>query len=288
MKRMYLLYLSCALFLLVGCTQEVPPGYIGMVMTPNGLSKNTLAPGRHVCWNRDKLYLIQTKESSVPEKMSILCKDDLNFKFDLNVRAKLRQIKNADQFKDILYKKGSDMQDVGNIVRILLFKTLYSTYVKPLARSAARGAVSKYQTTQVRENRVGIEKEILKKLMVGLKKTPMEVVVVTTSNFDYPEVITAAVEKKRQREIEIDEERANQAKELLKAENRLKLAEKMKQVKAAEAQADAIGIQILGKSLTPSYLKWKAIERDKFLYGRVGAGDKVIITGQGSAIPIIK
>jgi hypothetical protein len=151
----------------------------------------------------------------------------------------------------------------------------------------ARGEVSRFQTTQVRENRKQIEKAILIGLQKALKGTPMVVTAVTTSNFDYPKVITAAVEKKRQREIEIEEEKANQAKELLKAENRLKLAQKMKMVKAAEAQADAIGIQILGKSLTTRYLEWKKIERDKLLYEKVGVGDKVIITNGNAVTPII-
>jgi hypothetical protein len=266
----------------IGCSEMVPPGYVGAVISADGLQDRLLSPGRHECWGRDKMILIETKEQTVSEKLSILCKDDLNFKFDLNVRATLRPIKTNGQLSSLFKKKGSDIRN-----GTLQFISLYKTYVKPLARSMARGEVSRFQTTQVRENRKQIEKAILIGLQKALKGTPMVVTAVTTSNFDYPKVITAAVEKKRQREIEIEEEKANQAKELLKAENRLKLAQKMKMVKAAEAQADAIGIQILGKSLTTRYLEWKKIERDKLLYEKVGVGDKVIITNGNAVTPII-
>jgi len=267
---------------MIGCTSEVPPGYVGMVMTPAGLEGDVLAPGRHSCWGRDKMFWIQTKEETISEPMSILCKDDLNFKFDLNVRARLRPVKKASDFNELLARKGSDMKD-----GMLSFDSLYKTYVNPVARSTARGVVSRYQTTDIRGARAEIEKAILTKLQAAMEGTPMEVVTVTTSNFDYPDVITAAVEKKRQREIEIEEEKANQAKELLKAENRLKLAEKMKQVKAAEAEADAVAIKIMGSSLSDRYLKWKEIERDVLLYGNVGAGDKVIVTNGNTVLPVV-
>lgn len=286
--------LTIALFLLpliMGCgcrwcTERVPAGYVGMVMTPEGFVGPVLQPGNHSCYGRDRLVLIETREDTVAEPMSILCKDDLNFKFDLYVRARLRSIQDEESFREVLNRKGADMQGgKDDITRILTFDSLYKTYIKPVARSVARGEVSVFETTQVRDNRASIEKAILQKLVKAADNTPLEVVAVTTSNFDYPDVITKAVEKKRKREIEIQEERAKQAMELLRADNRLKLAERMKQVKAAEAEADAVYIDILGKSLNKNYLDWKRIERDRILYERVQAGDKVIVSGQ--AMPIV-
>lgn len=282
MKKLLVILFAASMLMCLGCTAEVPPGYVGMVMTPEGLEGDILGAGLHGCWGRDKMFLLQTKEETVPEAMSILCKDDLNFKFHLNVRARLRSVKVAKDFQELMNRKGSDMQN-----NMLGFVSLYNTYVKPVARSTARGIASKYQTTDIRGARAEIEKQILIELKKDLKGTPMEVVTITTSNFDYPDVITAAVEKKRTREIEIEEEKAKQAKALLVADNRLKLAEKMKMVKAAEAEADAAAIQIMGKSLTSNYLKWKEIERDNLLYGNVGAGDKVIVTNGNAVIPMI-
>ena len=75
--------------------------------------------------------------------------------------------------------------------------------------------------------------------------------------------------------------------ELLRADNRLKIAEKMKRVKAAEAEADAVAIQILGKALTNKYLELKEIEAKLVLYGKVASGDKVIVTNGNGVIPIV-
>ena len=107
---------------------------------------------------------------------------------------------------------------------------------------------------------------------------------VVTSNLDYPKVITDAMESKRKREIKIGEERAKQAMELLKADNRLKIAQKMKITRAAEAEAEALYNDIMAKSLTDKYLKLREIETRAILYQSVGVGDKVII---GEATPHI-
>ncbi len=289
-------WLPIALFLLLvtspGCyflTTEVPAGYVGMVMTPEGLTGEALKPGRHMCYFRDRMYLIEMKEEVVSEPLSILCSDDLNFKFDLKIRAKLKTT-DTKGIMDLFNRKGANMKPMsvgGGQARVLAFETLYVTYVQPQARSIARGVVSKYATTEIRENREQIQTNIFEKLQVAMAETPMEVPVVAASNFDYPKVITDAVEKRRKREIEIGEEKAKQAMELLRAENRMKLAERMKQVRRTEAEAEAIYYQIVGKALNKSYLQLRELENVKELYTRVAQGDKVIITGEGATMPII-
>ncbi len=289
-------WLPIALFLILvtspGCyflTTEVPAGYVGMVMTPDGLTGESLQPGRHRCYFRDRMYLIEMKEEVVSEPLSILCADDLNFKFDLKVRAKLKTA-DTNGIMDLFNRKGANMKPMsvgGGNARVLGFETLYQTYVQPQARSIARGVVSKFATTEIRENREKIQQDIFERLEKAMQETPMEVPVVAASNFDYPKVITDAVEKRRKREIEIGEEKAKQAMELLRAENRMKLAERMKQVRQTEAEAEAIYYQIVGKALNKSYLQLRELENVRELYSRVSQGDKVIITGEGATMPII-
>jgi regulator of protease activity HflC (stomatin/prohibitin superfamily) len=271
------------LILLSGCTERVPPGYVGMVMQPGGLTGEALAPGNHSCYNRDRMVLIETKEATLTENLSVLCADDLNFKFDLKVRARPRS-QDAQGIKDLLNRQGANIQWTGG-AGVLKFDYLYNTYVAPEARSIARGIVSKYETTQIRENREAIQGTIHEQLVAALKGTPMQIASVVTSNFDYPPVITEAMEKKRKREIAIGEEEAKQAMELLKATNRLKIAQKMKITRTAEAQAEAAYVKILAGALGEKYLRLRRIEADALLYGRVEAGDKVIVGGP--AMPIV-
>jgi regulator of protease activity HflC (stomatin/prohibitin superfamily) len=280
MKRTVLLL--ALLGVLVGCTERVPPGYVGMIMQPSGLTGVALAPGNHTCYGRDKLVIIETKEAAITEKLRVLCKDDLNFGFDVKVRSRLKSSDGA-AIKDVLNRQGSNIVWEGG-VGILKYDFLYQTYVQPETRSISRMVVSQFETTQIRENRVVIQKSIQQHLATALKGTPMELSAIQTSNFDYPGVITAAVERKRQKEIEIKEEEAKQAMELLKAENRLKVAQKLKAARAAEAEAEAAYVAIMGRALTPGFLKLKEIEAQRLLYERVEAGDKVIT---GAATPMV-
>ncbi len=285
MKKLCKVLAVAVALLTVGCTQQVPIGYIGMVQKPSGLTGEVLAPGRHECWGRSKMILVEISENVRSEKLQILCADDLNFGFDLQIRTQINSTNGA-TVKTLLNNKGSAVVSKGQGTYVLPFNALYETYVKPQAVSKARTIVSEYQTTEIRNNRRVIEKKIKEEIVKALSGTPMSVNMIATSNFDYPTVITAAMEKKRRREIEIEEEKAKQAVELLKATNRLKIAQKMKVTRAAEAEAEAIYMKIVGKSLNQNYLKLRDIEARKVMYTNVGAGDKVIVSGNG-AIPMV-
>jgi hypothetical protein len=285
-KRIFMLLAMVLVFVTFGCSQQVPPGYVGAVMTPGGIDAEILPPGNHTCWGRDKLILIDTSEIEQTEKMNILCKDDLNFRFDLKVRATIL-LPDNNHLEDFLkttgaYIKWGEKSDRG----ALYFEKLYEIYVKAPARTVARRVVSKYTTTQIRDKRGVIEKDIRDQILAEVKGTPVKITYITTSNFDYPDVITKAVEKKREREIQVEEEEATQALELLKMRNRKALAEEAIVVRAKEAEAEAVYNKILGHSLTAEYLTLRSIERDMVLYNNVQAGDKVIIT-DGNVSPLV-
>jgi len=271
--------------LLSGCgvlSDEVPPGYVGIIKTPEGYVKQILQPGYHTCYGRDKIILIETKEDNYSEKLSILCKDDLNFKFDLKIICTLK-ITDFKNLVTILNKQGSLIDKKS----VLKFDYLYKIYVQPQARSIARTTVSQYNTTDIRENRKVIEYSIAKELVEAMKNSPIEIKMVKSSNYDYPNVITKAVEKAREREIAIKQEQAKQAVELLKANNRLKIAEKMKMVRAAEAEAESVYMKILGQNINEKYLQLRNVEAKMKLFENVQAGDKVIVQGNAPIIPML-
>lgn len=285
-KLMMLLVLFSVVAL--GCTEQVSPGYVGMVMEPGGLTGQPLQPGRHSCWGRDRMILIETQEQTTKEKMSILAKDDLNFSFDLVLKTRLSAT-DGKAIKELLNRQGAKMQ--GNLLKM---ETLYVTYVSPAARSVARTIVSKYDTTEIRENREKIQKAINDTLARDLKGTPVVLIAAYTSNFDYPKVITDAVERKRKKQIEVQEEEARQAMKLLQATNRQDVAKAERVTRALEAEAEAAYMRIIGGALTPAYIQrlkvqveQQRVEALMELYKKVGAGDKVILTGEGSAIPVV-
>ena len=278
MKRKLSFLIVCVLVLaFIGCTERIPPGYVGMIQTPEGLTGKTLQPGNHSCYGRDRMVLIEMIELATTENMSVLCKDDLNFKFDLKMRTRLKA-KDDKGIMTVLQAQGAKINwGKGASLGVLKFDILYNTYVRDVARSITRGIVSKYETIAIRDNREEIENTIWDRVRTSLKETPVEVVLVATSNFDYPDVITKAVEARRTREIQIGEEKAKQAMELLRADNRLKLAQKMKVVRATEAEAEGVYVKIIGDALSPAYLQLRDIEARLKLYEQVQQGDKVIV-----------
>ncbi len=268
-----------------GCTGRVLPGYIGMVQTPNGLTGILLQPGNHTAYNRDRMVLVSMEETTFTEKMEVLCLDDLNMKFDLKIRARLKT-QDGKSLKAVLNRQGAKIRWSGDS-GILAFVNLYNTYVKGPARSIARSIVSKYNTTDIRGKRGVIEKAIRNELLLAIKGTPIEITMIVTSNLDYPEVITIAMESKRKREIQIGEEEAKQAIELLKVENRLKIAQKEKITRAAEAEAEAAYNTVMGKSLTSKYLRLREIEAKLKLYDKINDNTIIITDGASQITPLI-
>lgn len=294
-KTLYTLAIIFSLGMTTGCNTRIPPGHVGMKMNINGVDEEVLPAGMHSCFGRSRMAIIELAEETTTEQLSILCADDLNFTFDLKVRSKLRA-SDSEEIKNLLTIQGKNIDwdvegDFGSGCKsgVLSRDFLYETYVVPQARSIARDVVSKYETTQIRENREEIQAEIQKRLDKALVGTPMEITMVATSNFDYPEVITKAVEKKRAREIAIQEEEAKQRMEMLRAENRQKIAEKMKTVRVAEAEAEAAYNRITAESLTSEYLRLREIEAQNNFYSNVKQNDKVIMVpanGVGVMVPV--
>ena len=277
-KRLPVLLFAFAATLLImsSCTERVPPGYKGMVQRPSGLTGEVLEPGNHTCWGRDRIILIENAETNYQSHMDVLCKDELNFSFDVNVLARLRASTGEDKkITNILDRQGGKIIQEGDR-GIIDFDILYNTYVGPKVDAISRSVVSKYETTQIRENRDKIEAEIMVQIIAATEDTPIDVVTVVTSNFDYPDIITEAQEKKKQREIQLEEEDANQALKMKQMQNRKLLAEENKIVRMKEAEAEEIYNRIVGSSLTQAYLKLRALENQNILYSTPGV-EKIIV-----------
>jgi hypothetical protein len=271
-----------ALVTMSSCNEVVPAGYVGMVKTTSGIQEEVLQPGHHTCWGRDEMYLLETLESTETIKLDILCKDELNFAFDVKVRSKVNY-GNAKDLKAILNGQGSKIKD-----GVLSYETLFKIYVEPIVDATSRATVSKYSTMQISTNRDKIRKTIFEEVQKQLKGTPMTVTSINLSNFDYPDVVTKAMEAKKKREIDIETEKANQALEVLQIKNREIIADLEITVKAKEAKAEAIYIKIIEGALNKNYLTLKDIQARKALYNRVGKGDKVIVDSEVAPLLNIK
>lgn len=279
MKKLLMLVLLVCVGLLfaTGCSEWVPVAHKGKVLTVNGFEGKVLSQGKHKAYGRDKMILMETKEENYKEKLKILCADDLNFGFDVYVRVTPKQ--NA-SFENVVNRMGFANKDE----TLITLNAMYAKFAKPIVRSVSRSVVSKYRTTDIRDARETIEATLAKEITKQLKGTPLVLMKINTSNFDYPEVVTNAVELKRKTQIEIETEKATQEKNLLKKENAFKLAEQDYKIDTLKAKTIADAILIIADALVnhPEYLEWHRVQNLK--EAAMGPNNTFIFEGKSFGI----
>jgi hypothetical protein len=288
MKKLFILTILA--FLLMGCTDRVPNGHKGMIRARGGMTGELLEPGRHTSWGYDVMTVISEAEFRKAEDLSVLIQEDnVNFKFTLVTR--MTPILDVKGYSFFASKLGNKMQPTtiqGDNYLAINVQHIYDTYVKDIAINSARTVVSKYPIRQINNHRAEIDSKIAKMITERLSGLPIKVTMVVSSNYDFPDEIEKANELALKRKVDIETEKAEQALQLMKLDNRIKLAEKLKVVKRKEAEAEGTYMKTMGTYLNDKYLKLKSLENQAILFGNVGTGDKVITDGKSSVITGIK
>lgn len=274
MKKLTAILLVLVAAMTMGCSQRVPTGFKGKVVTASGTSPELLPAGNHTCYGRDVMYLIDESTVAKTERLNILTKDKINITVDVKIRATPNL--NSANFDYLLDKMGAKFQDAGMDEFRLPSELIYNTFIAPEIRPLIRATINKYPINEVADNRDKIGAELADAIKKTMKNLPMNIDVARLSNVDFPPEITNAKVNAMKRKEEIEQEKAQMAVDLLKLENRQKLAEKEKLVRMKEAEAEKIYNVIIGNSLTKNYLDLRRIEADLVLYKNAGDGDKVI------------
>lgn len=232
------------------CKEQVPPGFVGMCRTVDGFGDNTLPAGWHECWGSDaSMHYLEVSDQEHVIHMSVLCQDSLNFQFDVAVLASADRSNKAlmlEMFENITPENGDTISS----------EQIFNMYARSVVDQEARKVVSKYDTSEIVTKRPQIIEEILSSVNQSLKGTIVEVKRVTVNNLDFPAVVTQAQEEKAQRKVEIETEKAEQEKRLLKAQNALKISALQYEQQLLEASMISDANQIIGQSISPEYLAW--------------------------------
>jgi regulator of protease activity HflC (stomatin/prohibitin superfamily) len=195
------------------------------------------------------MYLLEATDLEQTIKMNVLCKDSLNFAFDVSVLVAVDR-SNSDlvmsMFENISPANGNTISA----------QQIFDTYARSLVDQEARKIVSKYQTSEIVAKRSDIISEVQSAVTKAFDQSIVKVKRVTVNNLDFPAVITLAQEDRAKRQVEIETERAEQQKRLLQAENELKIAEMNYKVELVEAATIADANKIIGASISPEYLAW--------------------------------
>lgn len=259
---------------LTACSFEiVPPATKGKILTTQGYSPDILEPGKYTLWGRDSMVILETQTNTYKETVKVIMSDKLTLFADVRFRGRIAgkdKIINA-MFNDI--SAGND--------RVVSFNEVYSIYGKPAVRNKTREILSQYTVEDVHKNYARLSGEIAAVLLPALANTPLEISEVALGDIKYPEVVTAAIEAAKKKELEITEEEAKAEIAMTKKRNELALAQANYDIEITEAKAVRDANKIIAQGITPSLLRLKQIEVNRILAEQAGEGDQIFIPVEG-------
>ena len=253
-RIVFILCASVLLAGLTGCRERVTQGHRGRISTSSGWDNEILKPGLHTCFGHDEMFLLDTTTRAYKETLNILIGGKVNLRVDVTVRCRV----NVDD--DQLLRKAFENvpADHGEISVDQLYKTFLQQKVLAIPKQIYE--VQPDVQTAV-ANGPKLVAEARKQVMEMAKTTPLMVEDMDMINYDWPESITKAQEELVKIQLKEAEAQAQVKADLAKAEGDLKVAEadKLVEMKKAEAVAESIDIIKAKLAGAPEYLLWHQI-----------------------------
>jgi len=259
MKKIVLyIMLALSVIMMSGCNEQVPAGYVGKIMGKNGWQSEVYPPSKvwlaNNIWNinHEKLFLVQTTTQKFVQPIKVLLKDKLTLNAEIVFRGRITQN------KKILNALFNDMPMNDNVVHTA---EVYNTYGKMIVLNTARDVISQYTVDDVNKNYERITVELYQALVPKLKGLPIDISDVTIGHIEYPKIVTEAIEKAKQRQMAIQQEKAQVQIEVTRAKGREQVALANYKVKMLEAKQIRDFNKMIASGLTPSLIELKKIEK---------------------------
>ena len=260
------------LLLVSGCGRTVDPGKRGLRWSPlsGGLTKESLKDGFYwkAPWN--DVFVYDVRYQSFTEKIDALTADDLS----VTLHAAITMSPIAEEVYFLA-------QEVGN--------NWYQQLVRPQFLSAVRGVVAQYTMVTLPERSSEIGNKIEAVMVESLKGRHLNVYSVALSEIEFSKMVLHAIEQKQAKEQEKEQKEF----EMVIAQRNAEIARIQAKGEGdalqirAEGEGESLRIrakgqsqaqEIITKTLTPDYLKYKLYE---------SSNAKMIIVPDKSNVPII-
>lgn len=260
------------LLLMYGCGRTIDAGKRGLRWYPMtaGLMKEPLKDGYywHAPWN--DVFAYDVRLQSFTEKVDALTADDLSV--TLHAAITMRPI--AEEVYFLAQEVGSNW---------------YQQLVRPQFLSAVRGVVAQYTMVTLPERSSEIGNKIEAVMVESLKGRHLDVYSVALSEIEFPQMVLKAIEQKQAKEQEKEQKEF----ELVIAQRNAEIARIQAKGEGdalqirAEGEGESLRIrakgqsqaqEIITKTLTPDYLKFKLYE---------SPNAKMIIMPDKPNVPII-
>ena len=260
------------LLLMYGCGRTVDPGKRGLRWSPlsGGLMKESLRDGFYwrAPWN--DVFTYDVRYQSFTEKVDALTADDLS----VTLHAAITMSPIAEEVYFLAQEVGSNW---------------YQQLVRPQFLSAVRGVVAQYTMVTLPERSSEIGNKIEAVMVESLKGRHLNVYSVALSEIEFSKMVLQAIEQKQAKEQEKEQKEF----ELVIAQRNAEIAKIQAKGEGdalrirAEGEGESLRIRAVGqsqaqeiitKTLTPDYLKFKLYE---------SPNAKMIIVPDKSNVPII-
>jgi len=259
MKKIILSVVASAAVMisLSGCNEQVQQGTVGKILGKTGFQTEVYPPSKvwvdngPLTLNPEKLILVETTTQKFVEPIKILLKDKLELKAAVIFRGRITSN------KKILNSVFNDMKlDDDRITT----EEVYNVYGKMIILNTAREIISKYNVDEVNVNYARITTEIYNTLEPKLTNLPIEISDITIGQLEYPEIVTKAIEKAKERRMMIEEEKANVQIALTKKKGQEELAKADYKIKMLEAKRIRDYNAMTAKGITKDLLELRRLE----------------------------
>jgi F0F1-type ATP synthase epsilon subunit len=204
-----------------------------------------------------RLILAEVSDTAKEEHMKVFMpQDNLNLEFDLRM---ILAIPAEEQRIENIFSRLTPEETGKAAVLRIDFDKVYDTYGKNPVREVARAVVAKYSIAQVLQSREAVSAEIQAAVTKALKDSPLVVLNAGLADVQPPQVIVAAQEAAKEREIAITKAEAQRAVEMTEADTKLQVAKKQQEIDLVEAETQARVNEVLAKGVTPAFVTQRMI-----------------------------
>ena len=280
--------LALAATLMVGCGErvEVPPGFVGKIMTKDGYQEGLIPTSKirlPKCWSYcDRMVIMDNTDKSYVEPMEIFIPAD-----KLNIKVDLRATLAVDpQRAEPLFNKLPQVTQ-GDQLSVIAGESIYNTYGKQVLQAEVRSYLTKYSISEIASNgeKINADIQVLLSKVMG-ERTPFKVQYAGLTNIKYPTIITEAQENSAKRREMIAQEEASLSVSKVKLDRELQEAKMQRAIEKEKAETEAQAQLVLAAAVDPRSLRIKELEIQKIIAETWdGKLPQTIMGGNGGDMP---
>lgn len=252
-------------FFVIGCSSQVPPGYVGKKVNTRGVMTEIYEQGKHFHGPWTRMILIDTSSQLRQAPVKVIMADydvasdgsttrriglDMNFIVNIRYRIKNDESIINSMLRDMTLDKGDDRIHAAQ---------MYEKYGNMVVGRVSREVLGNYTPEEILQNLSEINKELYTGIKEGLRNSPLEVSSVSLGQFDLPKVISDRISANKETELKEAQARAQQRIDLLERQNQIELARQEAVRQRVDAQSMAEQNKILNQSITPEVLRLREL-----------------------------